>query len=152
MSAPAGVSDHVFLDATTCTLYLDTSGDSLFKRGRRDFVGEAPGANEDAITEAAIDAGADDVVVYPEDGAIDVLTAPENFQAVKDAMAFSFGREPVFVREGGSIGAVVSMAALPAIGAPAASAPGEPRASATVDAAVGLAPVPGSVRHVTQPV
>lgn len=33
---------HVFLDATTCTLYLDTSGDSLFKRGRRDFTGEAP--------------------------------------------------------------------------------------------------------------
>ncbi len=32
--------------------------------------------------------------------------------------------------------AVVSMAALPAIGTPAASAPGEPRASATVDAAV----------------
>lgn len=30
-------------------------------------------------------------------------------EAVKDAMAFSFGREPVFVREGGSIGAVVSM-------------------------------------------
>ena len=29
--------------------------------------------------------------------------------AVKDAMKFSFGREPVFVREGGSIGAVVSM-------------------------------------------
>jgi putative N6-adenine-specific DNA methylase len=33
---------HVFLDATTCTLYVDTSGESLFKRGRRDFVGEAP--------------------------------------------------------------------------------------------------------------
>ena len=29
--------------------------------------------------------------------------------AVKDAMKFSFGREPVFVREGGSIGAVISM-------------------------------------------
>jgi acetylornithine deacetylase/succinyl-diaminopimelate desuccinylase-like protein len=29
--------------------------------------------------------------------------------AVKAAMKFSFGREPVFVREGGSIGAVVSM-------------------------------------------
>lgn len=29
--------------------------------------------------------------------------------AVRDAVAFSFGREPVFVREGGSIGAVVSM-------------------------------------------
>jgi putative N6-adenine-specific DNA methylase len=33
---------HVFLDAKTCTLYVDTSGDSLFKRGRRDHVGEAP--------------------------------------------------------------------------------------------------------------
>lgn len=30
-------------------------------------------------------------------------------EAVKDAMKFAFGREPVFVREGGSIGAVVSM-------------------------------------------
>ncbi|HET7435955.1 MAG TPA: M20/M25/M40 family metallo-hydrolase [Thermoanaerobaculia bacterium] len=29
--------------------------------------------------------------------------------AVRDAMKFSFGREPVFVREGGSIGAVISM-------------------------------------------
>jgi putative N6-adenine-specific DNA methylase len=33
---------HVFLDARTCTLYVDTSGESLFKRGRRDHVGEAP--------------------------------------------------------------------------------------------------------------
>jgi putative N6-adenine-specific DNA methylase len=33
---------HVFLDATTCTLYLDTSGEPLFKRGRREQVGEAP--------------------------------------------------------------------------------------------------------------
>ena len=34
----------------------------------------------------AIDAGADDVVAYPEDGYIDVITAPENFEAVKTAM------------------------------------------------------------------
>jgi putative N6-adenine-specific DNA methylase len=33
---------HAFLDATTCTLYLDTSGEPLFKRGRREHVGEAP--------------------------------------------------------------------------------------------------------------
>ena len=33
---------HVFLDEKTCTLYVDTTGDSLFKRGRRDHVGEAP--------------------------------------------------------------------------------------------------------------
>jgi putative N6-adenine-specific DNA methylase len=33
---------HLFLDDRTCTLYVDTSGESLFKRGRRDHVGEAP--------------------------------------------------------------------------------------------------------------
>lgn len=33
---------HVFLDARECTLYLDTSGEPLFKRGRRDQIGEAP--------------------------------------------------------------------------------------------------------------
>jgi putative N6-adenine-specific DNA methylase len=33
---------HVFLDEKTCTLYVDTSGESLFKRGKRDHVGEAP--------------------------------------------------------------------------------------------------------------
>jgi putative N6-adenine-specific DNA methylase len=33
---------HAFLDAKWCTLYLDTSGEPLFKRGRREQVGEAP--------------------------------------------------------------------------------------------------------------
>ena len=44
------------------------------------------GGDEDRITEAAIEAGADDVVVYPEDGAIDVLTPPDQFAAVRQAM------------------------------------------------------------------
>lgn len=33
---------HVFLDETTATIYLDTSGESLFKRGWRFDKGEAP--------------------------------------------------------------------------------------------------------------
>jgi putative N6-adenine-specific DNA methylase len=33
---------HAFLDAKECTLYLDTSGEPLFKRGQREHVGEAP--------------------------------------------------------------------------------------------------------------
>ncbi|HLX23781.1 MAG TPA: THUMP domain-containing protein [Usitatibacter sp.] len=33
---------HAFLDDKMCALYVDTSGDSLFRRGRRDHVGEAP--------------------------------------------------------------------------------------------------------------
>ena len=49
-------------------------------------IGFGAGADEDRITELAIEAGADDVVVYPEDGAIDVLTAPEQFEAVRAAV------------------------------------------------------------------
>lgn len=44
------------------------------------------GGDEEKITEAAIEAGADDIVVYPEDGAIDVVAGPESFEAVKQAM------------------------------------------------------------------
>jgi putative N6-adenine-specific DNA methylase len=33
---------YAYLDATTCTLYLDTSGEPLFKRGWRVEAGEAP--------------------------------------------------------------------------------------------------------------
>jgi putative N6-adenine-specific DNA methylase len=33
---------HAFLTVTECTLYIDLSGEPLFKRGRRDHTGEAP--------------------------------------------------------------------------------------------------------------
>jgi putative N6-adenine-specific DNA methylase len=33
---------HAFLDATHCWIYVDTSGQPLFKRGSRDHVGDAP--------------------------------------------------------------------------------------------------------------
>jgi YebC/PmpR family DNA-binding regulatory protein len=66
-------------------LGTDGSVSFMFKKlGVLTFPG---GSDEDAVTNAAIEAGADDVVVYPEDGAIDVVTSPEAFQSVKDAMA-----------------------------------------------------------------
>ena len=43
------------------------------------------GVDEDVVMEAAIDAGAEDVVVN-EDGSIDVLTDPDDFEAVRDAL------------------------------------------------------------------
>ena len=46
----------------------------------------APGTSEDKVMEAAIEAGADDVVTN-EDGSIEVLTAPADFLTVKDALA-----------------------------------------------------------------
>jgi YebC/PmpR family DNA-binding regulatory protein len=45
----------------------------------------APGTDEDALMEAALDAGAEDVV-SDEEGGIEVITAPHDFSAVKDAL------------------------------------------------------------------
>lgn len=65
---------------------LGTEGSVSFMFRKLGVLLFAAGADEDKVTEAAIEAGADDVVVYPEDGAIDVLTAPDAFAAVKAAM------------------------------------------------------------------
>jgi YebC/PmpR family DNA-binding regulatory protein len=45
----------------------------------------APGTSEDQVMEAAIDAGADDVV-RNEDGSVEVICAPAQFAAVKEAL------------------------------------------------------------------
>ena len=45
----------------------------------------ASGADEERVMEAAIDAGAEDVIVN-DDGSIDVLTGPADYNTVKDAM------------------------------------------------------------------
>ena len=65
---------------------LGTEGSVAFMFRKLGVLSYGAGADEDRITEAAIEAGADDVVVYPEDGAIDVVTAAESFAAVKQAM------------------------------------------------------------------
>jgi len=73
---------HAF---SKCGGNMGTEGSVAFMFKRLGVLSYAAGADEDAVTEAAIEAGADDVAVY-DDGAIDVLTAPEQYQAVKDAM------------------------------------------------------------------
>jgi len=45
----------------------------------------APGTSEDKVMEVALEAGAEDVL-SDEDGAIEVLTAPGDFEAVRDAL------------------------------------------------------------------
>ena len=45
----------------------------------------APGTNEDKLMEAAIDAGAEDVVTN-DDGSIEVITAPNDFTQVRAAL------------------------------------------------------------------
>lgn len=74
---------HAF---SKCGGNMGTEGSVSFMFKRLGLLAFAPGADEDRITEAAIEAGADDVVVYPDDGSIDVVTTPEAFQAVRQAM------------------------------------------------------------------
>ncbi|KIQ29867.1 YebC/PmpR family DNA-binding transcriptional regulator [Xanthomonas campestris] len=81
---------HAF---SKCGGNMGTDGSVAFMFKRLGVLSFAAGADEDALTEAAIEAGADDVVVYPEDGAIDVLTAPDTFAQVKQALATA-GFEP----------------------------------------------------------
>ncbi|MFN7086638.1 MAG: YebC/PmpR family DNA-binding transcriptional regulator [Burkholderiales bacterium] len=45
----------------------------------------APGTNEEKLMEAAIEAGAEDVITN-EDGSLEVITAPHDFSAVKSAL------------------------------------------------------------------
>jgi YebC/PmpR family DNA-binding regulatory protein len=45
----------------------------------------APGTSEDKVMEAAIDAGAEDVIGN-DDGSVEVITPPNDFPAVKDAL------------------------------------------------------------------
>ncbi len=45
----------------------------------------APGTNEDKVMEVALDAGAEDIITN-DDGSIEVITAPNDFEAVKNAL------------------------------------------------------------------
>ena len=64
---------------------LGQDGSVAFLFRRLGVLSYAPGASEDRILEAALVAGADDVAGQ-DDGSIEVLTAPENFPAVVEAM------------------------------------------------------------------
>ncbi len=64
---------------------LGTEGSVAFQFKHCGQLILAPGTSEDAVMEAALDAGADDVLV-DEDGAVEVLTSPTAFEAVKAAL------------------------------------------------------------------
>jgi YebC/PmpR family DNA-binding regulatory protein len=64
---------------------LGTEGSVAFQFKHCGQLLLAPGTSEDAVMEAALDAGADDVLV-DEDGAVEVLTPPTAFEAVKAAL------------------------------------------------------------------
>jgi len=71
---------------------LGTDGSVAYMFNKQGIISYEPGADEDAVMEAALEAGAEDVVSN-DDGSIDVMTTPEDFADVKDAMVAA-GFEP----------------------------------------------------------
>ena len=64
---------------------LGTDGSVSFQFKHCGQLVFAPGTSEDKVMEVALEAGADDVVT-DDDGAIEVLTAPNQFETVKNAL------------------------------------------------------------------
>jgi YebC/PmpR family DNA-binding regulatory protein len=71
---------------------LGTTGSVSFLFTEAGVLSYPPGTDEDKIMEAALEAGAEDVVKQ-SDGSIDVLTTPCQFVAVQDTM-ITAGQEP----------------------------------------------------------
>ncbi len=85
------VSDvrHAF---TKCGGNLGTDGSVAYLFNKQGVISFAIGSDEDKVMEAALEAGADDVVTN-DDGSIDVLAAAEDFVNVKQAI-IAAGCEP----------------------------------------------------------
>jgi len=64
---------------------LGTDGSVAFQFKHCGLFVYAPGTSEDKLMEAALEAGADDVITG-DDGAIEVITPPHDFEAVKTAL------------------------------------------------------------------
>ena len=64
---------------------LGTAGSVAYLFSKQGVISFDAGADEDAIMEAALDAGAEDVISN-DDGSVDVMTTPEDFEAVRDAL------------------------------------------------------------------
>ncbi|MBI1675489.1 MULTISPECIES: YebC/PmpR family DNA-binding transcriptional regulator [Shewanella] len=64
---------------------LGTDGSVSYLFTKRGVLSYAPGTDEDALMEAALEAGAEDIVSY-DDGAVDVFTDPVDFYTVKEQL------------------------------------------------------------------
>lgn len=64
---------------------MGTSGSVAYLFEKKGIINFAPGVDEDSVFEVALIAGADDVQQM-DDGSVEVVTSPELFGAVKDAL------------------------------------------------------------------
>ncbi|WOC78587.1 YebC/PmpR family DNA-binding transcriptional regulator [Stutzerimonas frequens] len=85
---------------------LGTDGSVAYMFDRKGQISYAPGVDEDALMEAALEAGADDVVAQ-EDGSVEVYTSFADFLSVNEALI-----------EAGFKGDEAEVAMIPSITAP----------------------------------
>ncbi|HGX93490.1 MAG TPA: YebC/PmpR family DNA-binding transcriptional regulator [Candidatus Tenderia sp.] len=71
---------------------LGTDGSVAYLFTKQGILSYAAGTDEEKVLEVALEAGAEDVISH-DDGSMDVVTAPEAFVDVKEAMAAA-GLEP----------------------------------------------------------
>lgn len=64
---------------------LGTDGSVSYLFTKKGVISYPVGTDEDALMDAALEAGADDIINY-DDGAIDVYTSPDVFGSIKDAL------------------------------------------------------------------
>jgi len=71
---------------------LGTDGSVAYMFNKVGILSYSPEVNEDEVMEVALESGAEDVITH-EDGSIDVMTDPDEYLTVKDAM-IAAGFEP----------------------------------------------------------
>ncbi len=71
---------------------LGTDGSVAYLFNKLGVMSYAPSVDEATLMEVALEAGAEDVISY-DDGAVDVMTSPETYLAVKEAL-ITAGFEP----------------------------------------------------------
>jgi len=64
---------------------LGTDGSVAYMFQKTGVITYAPGTDEDRVMEAALELGAEDIITG-EDGSIEVLTTPEDYQTVRDGL------------------------------------------------------------------
>ncbi|MGB0752378.1 MAG: YebC/PmpR family DNA-binding transcriptional regulator, partial [Gammaproteobacteria bacterium] len=80
---------HAF---SKCGGNLGTDGSVSYLFSKTGQISYPTGTDEDALMEAALEAGAEDIVTN-DDGSIDVLTTPEDFIEVRDTLVGQFEPE-----------------------------------------------------------
>ena len=64
---------------------MGTDGCVAFMFNQKGIISLAPGFDEDAVMEVALEAGAEDIVTNDDDS-MDIFTTPDDYAAVKDAL------------------------------------------------------------------